>query len=71
MNTKKRSVSHTLVPSNIRKTMEDTLICEGISKERAYAIADLLARFRKNFYPKIEELKPGQLSWNALGHCCR
>ncbi len=66
MDIKKRPVSQTLIPSHIRKTMEDTLVCEGISKERAYAIADLLSRFRESFYPKVEELKPGQLSWNAI-----
>ncbi len=66
MNIKKRAVSHAFVPSHLRKTMEDILICEGISKERAYAIADLLARFRESFYPKIEELKSGQLVWNAI-----
>ena len=66
MDIKRKAVSHTLVPSHIRKTMEDTLVCEGISKERAYAITDLLAKFRESFYPKVEELKPGQLSWNAI-----
>lgn len=66
MNIKKRAVSHTLVPSHIRKTMADILVCEGISKERAYAITDALARFRESFCPKVEELKPGQLSRNAI-----
>lgn len=66
MNIKRKMVYHTLIPSHIRKIMEDSLVSEGISKERAYAIADVLAKFRESFYPKVEELKPGQLSWNAI-----
>jgi len=66
MDIKKRSASHALVPSHIRKIMVDTLVCEGVSKERTHAIADLLTRFRERFYPKVEDLKPGQLSWNAI-----
>ncbi len=67
---RKRQVSSTKgycpIPDSIRDEIVDTLIPDGVSNEKANAIVDSLAQIRNGFCPLFDELKPGQIVWNAI-----